>query len=76
MKTDIILTASGSLSIPQLNIALFDTAERAKVEASRIAAALSKSGYFNFYLYDVSSENHVQIATFKVEVQEPVVTVK
>jgi hypothetical protein len=72
MKINFVLVASGNVMMQRLNIALMgDFPERAKVEAQRHVETLYKAGYFQFTLYDTQSETHFQIATFRLEEQEP-----
>lgn len=69
-----ILVASGSVVNPQLNIVVEGDATRAINTSKNMVAALSKGGYFHFYLYEVIAD-HLLIATFQVETPEPVVNV-
>lgn len=72
-----ILVASGSSSLPTINHMIFDGAfTYATAEGSRVAGVLAGAGYFNFTLYDVRKETHVQVATYNVEQPKPIVTMK
>lgn len=78
VSANFILTASGHVTSPQLNIMVFETdAEKAKESAEKIVASLYGRTYFSFYLYDVSTEGkHFQVASFSVEQPKPIVTVR
>jgi hypothetical protein len=76
MQIGYVLVASGSVITTRINHVVFqDDLDRAKSEAAKVAATLSKAGYFNFDLYDVNGETHVHVASFTVETPEPVVTI-
>lgn len=67
------LIAAGSFARPQINIAQFeDNLDRIKADCSKIAAALSGSGYFNFWLLNLQGETMFRIT---VTAQDPVVSI-
>ena len=79
MKIDFILVAGGSISVPRINHVIFqEDAERAKEEAKEAVALLAKAGHFTFDLFDCRDpENKTNvIASYRVEIPEPVVTIK
>lgn len=77
MKVQFFLVASGSVVLPQLNVALFAFLPSGAIEiAAKYAEALAPAGYFSFNVYDASDEkNQVHLASIKVETPAPVATV-
>lgn len=75
MDAKFILVTSGGMTIPALNIAIFeDESAKAIEQSEKIVAQLSLAGYFTFWLFDVSVErNHVHIESFSVEQPKPIV---
>jgi len=79
MNVSFVLVATGSVALPRIQHGFsFQTIENAKISAQEVAKALHKAGYFQFTLYDTRRINgaDVQIATFRVEEQEPIVFMK
>lgn len=69
------LTAGGSLSHETLHCALLAAdLDDAQAQARKIAAALYKGGWFNFWLVDAASGT--TLATLSVTPQEPKVSVR
>lgn len=78
MNINYILTASGNVTLPQVNAAIYaETNEKATEAAKQLAGVLSKADYFQFTLFNVNNDNgHKQIATFRVEQSDPIVFVR
>lgn len=77
MEINFILVASGSVTTPRLNHVVFAReAERAKTEAQDVVRTLAKAGYFAFDLFEIDGETQTRIESYRVEIPEPVVTVK
>ena len=75
MEIQFLLIASAGITTPRINHVIFtDTAEKATEEASTVVGQLAKAGYFSFDLFD-TKQNNLIIASFRVEVPEPVVSV-
>ncbi|QGZ14293.1 hypothetical protein PP940_gp053 [Rhizobium phage RL2RES] len=71
-----ILLASGSSLAPRITHAMFEESNLlAQEEAVRVVKQLCKAGYYVFDLFDVR-EDHVLVESYRVEIAEPVVTVK
>ncbi len=73
-NSNYVLLASGHIGTPVLTISVdHETRITNVIYAEKVVAQLSKAGYFNFTLYDVSEEIHTTIATFNVEQVDPIV---
>jgi ABC-type arginine transport system ATPase subunit len=77
MIVDYILTATGSISDPRIQVILYDeTEDSARKSAAQIVKKLAVAGYFRFDLYSVGEgDNHVNIARFRAMMQEPEVII-
>lgn len=81
MNVNYVLVATGNVSLPRVNHTIHAiAATMATEEATKVVAALHKAGYFQFTLYDTRRDNKdgadIQIATFRVEENEPTIIVK
>lgn len=74
MNINYMLVASGHVTLPKINNAIFsETEEHARNEAQKVVAALYKGGYFSFCLYNVENAISKHVCVFRVEEREPLV---
>lgn len=76
MNANFVLVAQGSVTHPVINHMIFSKeAKAAAIDARMVVGKLALAGYFIFTLYDVQNpEAQKQVATFRAEQPEPVVT--
>lgn len=77
MTPNYIFVATGNIVLPRIQHAIFESADSfAYKEADRIASALAKAGYFNFTLFAYEGGKETEIASYRVETPEPVVSAR
>ena len=81
MNIKYMLTASGSITMPMINHVLrINEITHAQSEAIDAVKTLSKAGFYQFHLWDMTEIDHLGqyklIEEYRVELPEPMVTVK